>query len=261
MNPLTHSAGARIEIRDLSLSIPGRLLMDGVNLSVGPGERIGITGPSGCGKTTLLRGLVRRKLPAESTASLFEVWSKRIGYIPQKGGLTPWYTLRDNVRLFSSSAPKGGRLDFDKILQRCDISGLSQSPPDRLSAGEMQRARLACAIATQPDVFCADEPLTEVGIEQRWNLFHWWSSEMKRLRAVLVLASHDLDTLLYLCDRILILQQCPDGYVRMTHEHQVELPHPRDLAELGRDPLAKIGEEITRQLTGARLVDPTCDPS
>jgi ABC-type nitrate/sulfonate/bicarbonate transport system ATPase subunit len=242
---------ATIELRGLCLEIDGRTLVDDLSLVVQPGERVGITGPSGCGKTTLLRALVKRKIDF-GTAVRFEIRSRRTGYIAQTGGLAPWYTVQENVRLFSSMDFAKDETKRQEIIEKCQISRLDTSPV-RLSGGEAQRARLACAAAVQPDLFCADEPLSEVGVEQRCELLSWWSGEIHRLRAALVLVSHDLDTLLYMCDRILVLRQCRDRKAQLRYEHQVNLPHPRHFEDLGLDSLTTIRRQIVLQLLGTSL--------
>ena len=241
--------GASIEIQNLSLNIPDHALIAGLCLSARDGERIGISGPSGCGKTTLLRSIVGRRLPTGSSAIRFLVESSRVGYVPQTGGLLPWFMVKENVRIFSRANWAERSPDCDAILHAVEIDSVRDSLPGELSGGELQRARLACAVASQPALFCADEPLSEVGIEQKWKIFPWWSKEITRLNSLLILVSHDLDTLLYLCDRILLLRHDPGTPATVAFEHRVRLPHPRRTEDLSSEPVSKIRGEITMQLT------------
>jgi ABC-type multidrug transport system ATPase subunit len=235
-----------VEIEKLSLKLKGRTLIDDFSLCANAGERIGITGPSGCGKTTLLRSIVARQLPTGSSATRFRVEKLRTGYVPQTGGLLPWYSVSNNVRVFSTA--RLGQCDCEEILEQGDIKTVAHSLPRQLSRGELQRTRLACAVASEPGLFCVDEPLTEIGIEQKWDLFRWCSAEIARLNSVLILMSHDLDTLLYFCDRILLLRRPPGSPARVTFEHRVEVPHPRCVEDLGTKLLLDMRSEMTKQL-------------
>jgi len=188
----------------LALEIQGRSLLRNFMLNVKKGTRVGLTGPSGCGKTTLLRSIARRKISSGLTAKRFEVTPCRIGYIPQRGGMLPWYSLKRNLQVFAS-VTKEEQDCCEKVLAFLELTHVASTFPENLSGGELQRSRLACAIITKPDLYCADEPLTEVGLQQKWRLLERWSSEIAERNAALLLVSHDVDTLLYLCDEIVIL--------------------------------------------------------
>ena len=137
-------------------------------------------------------------------ATRFEFRAGRVGYVPQEGGLLPWYSLQRNLSVFAQHNDNHKEWCND-ILRWMELDGVATTNTQKLSGGELQRARLACAIASRPSLFCADEPLTEVGLQQRWRLLKAWSGEINQRAASLILVSHDVETLFYLCDELIVL--------------------------------------------------------
>lgn len=236
MNPESGSDNDQarlVDIEGVRLRIADRTLIEDFTLQLEGGERIGLTGPSGSGKTTMLRSIVGRQLTAGSTADRFELAPCRVGYVPQRGGLLPWYSVRRNLKVFIPLDEGNKEKWCEEVLTYTELEHIHATFPDQLSGGELQRARLACAFAAKPSLFCADEPLTEVGLQQKWRLIERWSTEMNRTSAALILVSHDLDTLLYLCDIVLILSGTAGQPAKTIAT--VDVPrrsHPRNLADL-----------------------------
>ena len=75
-------------------------------------------------------------------------------------------------------------------------------------------------------MFFADEPLTELDIVNKWELLSFWSEKIEQSNATLFLISHDIDTLLYLCDRIIVLSDKP---AQILNEFSVSVPHVRNI--------------------------------
>jgi ABC-type nitrate/sulfonate/bicarbonate transport system ATPase subunit len=216
-----------IDIEGLTLRIRDRILIEGFNFQLAAGSRVGITGPSGCGKTTFLRNTVGRQITPPSSAVRFDFCADRVGYVPQQGCLLPWYSLRRNVEVFAHHVTN--RKEWcNNVLELVELEDVAGNSPEKLSGGELQRARLACAIASQPALFCADEPITEVGIEQKWRLLRKWSDEMNRRSTSLLLVSHDVETLFYLCDELVVLGG-PKGQpaTQLSRFDLPAQPHPR----------------------------------
>lgn len=222
-----------INIDELCLRIAGRSLIRDFTLQVGRGSRIGLTGPSGCGKTTLLRAIVGRRLGNDSIANRFDITKEPIGYVSQEGGLLPWYSVRRNLQIFASPQGESEDNTCDDILDRMQLSHISSAFPDELSGGELQRLRLACAMVTRASVYCADEPLTEIALSQRWQLLEHWSRDISERQNSLILISHDVDTLIYLCDTIFVLGG-PTGEPAAVLAKCVTSigPHPRPINRL-----------------------------
>jgi putative ABC transport system ATP-binding protein len=152
------------------------LALQGVSLSVAPGEVVSVTGPSGSGKSTLLAclagldepdgGMVRvdgERLSRRSEEERAEVRARRIGMLFQQANLVGHLSVTDNVtlaqRLAGSSTPAGWR---EEVLERCGITARAHARPSQLSGGELARAGLAVALANDPKVLLADEPTGEL---------------------------------------------------------------------------------------------------
>jgi ABC-type nitrate/sulfonate/bicarbonate transport system ATPase subunit len=232
-----------LSIGEGTLRVGGRTLLHNIDIRVTRGARVGITGPSGCGKTTLLRNVVGRNWTYPSTAKYFHVTDHPIGYVPQDGGLLPWYSLEKNVIV---RAPAPYDEASNAILALMELSDASGTFPFRLSGGELQRARLACALAVNPGLICADEPLTEVGLDQKWRLLNRLSSYILERDVGLLIVSHDIDTLLTLCDEVLIFGGMPAEAVHRVH---LSPPHPRSTSALVGPELLAARSEIVRALT------------
>jgi putative ABC transport system ATP-binding protein len=152
------------------------LALQGVSLTVHGGEMLAVTGPSGSGKSTLLSclagldepdgGIVRvtgqrlSRRPEEVRAS---VRARSIGMLYQQANLVGHLSVEDNVaiaqRLGNGSTPGGWRTE---VLERCGMADRAHAFAGQLSGGELARAGLAVALASDPPVILADEPTGEL---------------------------------------------------------------------------------------------------
>lgn len=170
--------GARIEVRALSKiyvhggnALP---VLQGVDLSLAPGERVAVVGASGVGKTTLLQILGTLDVPTSGSitfdgeelttmnpARLAEFRNRHIGFVFQFHHLLPEFNSLENVMMpvliQGSPAPKA-RLRARDILGRVGLSHRLTHRPGELSGGEQQRVALARAMVLQPALLLADEP-------------------------------------------------------------------------------------------------------
>jgi len=216
-----------IEIIKLDLRIKELLLLEDFHLVLEQGKRIGITGPSGCGKSTLLKSILENKTPQGTTFEIFSVNnisdSFKIGYLPQTSGLLPWFSLRKNLSIFSNNSQLR-----EEVLNIMELSNNLDSFPHQLSGGEQQRALLACNITLSPQLFLADEPLTEIDILRKWKLLFYWSSKIKAFNSSLLIVSHDIDTLLFMCDEIIMLSDKPSRIIKKVEINSVSHPRCKD---------------------------------
>jgi len=194
-----------IHIESLNLKINELELCNNLSFILKENIRIGITGPSGCGKTTFIKSIVKDDVPNSSTYKIFETNTHLpYSYVPQSSGLLPWFSLKKNVEIYG----KVKSLTED-VIALFGLNNRLDVFPNQLSGGEYQRAILALAIINRPKIFVADEPLTQLDFSNKWKLLEYWSSKIKEFGASLILVSHDLQTLIYLCDKILILTDKP----------------------------------------------------
>ncbi|WP_202876724.1 ATP-binding cassette domain-containing protein [Kytococcus schroeteri] len=190
----------------LSMSVPGRVLWKGVDLTVAPGERLALVGPSGCGKTTLLNclaglespggGSVRLEgtdLTSASGRTMRRLRRDVLGVLFQDHGLVPTQTIGQNLD-YGFSGRTVRRADRPAMrAQVLDRVGVSHSPQTKtltLSGGEQQRVALARLLLQNPRVVFADEPtasLDDGNVQVVQRVF----DEMASLGTAIVMATHD----------------------------------------------------------------------
>ncbi len=239
---------------DKSFTISGtaRKVLDGINLTVRPGEFVSIVGASGCGKSTLLRLIVglddeytgEIRLDGERVATT----SLDRGIVFQDHRLFPWMTLEQNVELalLNTDVPKSRRAQIvaDHIAL-VNLTGFEKAYPHQLSGGMAQRAAIARALVTEPKLLLLDEPLGALDALTRVHV----QNELQRIwmqqRSTMVMVTHDVEEALYLGDRVIVMTPHPGRIRRIV---DVDLPHPRDR----RSPvLHRLKDEILAELTAA----------
>ncbi|MBD5376146.1 MAG: ABC transporter ATP-binding protein [Paramuribaculum sp.] len=150
------------------------LALDGVNLSIAPGEFVAIMGPSGCGKSTLLNilGLLDNptsgsyKLNGTEVANMKEkdrtsLRKGKIGFVFQSFNLIDELTVAQNVELpltYLGVPAAERKRRVKETLERMNLGHRAKHKPMQLSGGQQQRVAIARAVVTQPDLILADEP-------------------------------------------------------------------------------------------------------
>jgi osmoprotectant transport system ATP-binding protein len=196
--------------------------LDGVSLDVGEGECVALVGASGSGKTTLLRsfnGLVTpdagRVVVGSRDVAAIDVIElrRRIGYVPQDGGLLPHWRVGRNVelvlRLREETAQLTEQRDAALRLVGLDPELFRDRWPRELSGGQRQRVAIARALAARPRLLLLDEPFGALDAITRAELQETFAA----LRAsgvaggmTCVLVTHDLHEAFQLADRVAVLR-------------------------------------------------------
>ena len=197
--------------QQLSFRTGSRTLVDSLDLTLEPGEVLGILGANGAGKSTLLAVLAGLALPARGQVTLDGqplanlpplTRAQHIGLLPQgdEGGF--FGSVADFVAL--GHYPFGGAPDLAPHLAAWELTDLARRPLDTLSGGERQRARLAQLAAQRPRIALLDEPLTHLDPAHQVRLLAWARGEADAGRSV-VLTLHDPNWAACHCDRLLFL--------------------------------------------------------
>jgi phospholipid/cholesterol/gamma-HCH transport system ATP-binding protein len=213
-----------IEVGDVVTRLAGMAVHDGVSLSVSRGEVAALIGGSGTGKSVLLKEIIGLIRPQSGSIRLFgeDVWAasesqlmalrRRFGVLFQDGALFSSLTVEQNVaaplREHTSLPPKEC-LELARL--KIALAGLPASAcekmPSELSGGMRKRAALARALALDPELLFLDEPtsgLDPISARAFDRMIRLLSDS---LGITVFLVTHDLDTLLAMVDRIIVLSQ------------------------------------------------------
>jgi NitT/TauT family transport system ATP-binding protein len=211
------------------------VVLEDVNLTIAPGEIVGLLGRSGSGKSTLLRivsGLLAPtagevlwrgqplKGPAAGVAMVFQSFA-----------LFPWLTVDENVELGleAQGVPKAEREQrAEDAIDLIGLGGYESAYPKELSGGMRQRVGLARALVVHPDLLLMDEPFSALDVltaeTLRTDLIDLWVEGKLPVKSVLMV-THNIEEAVLMCDRILVFSSNPG---RVASELRVPFAHPRN---------------------------------
>jgi len=208
-----------LQVVDLTVQRGGRRVLDGISMSVRPGERLAVHGPSGCGKTTLLyaiaglvdfhHGVIRI---GDRDVTNIPAHQRDIGLVFQDNQLFPHFDVADNVS-YSLRLRGIGKRERRKIaedwLSRFGLTGLARRRVAELSGGEAKRVALARTMAAAPRVVLLDEPLTGLDDSLHERLLGDIRDIFDSLGTTVVHVTHDRAEGAALCHRSINLATYP----------------------------------------------------
>ncbi len=205
-----------IEVRDLSFSYPdGTRALRNVSFIIGRGEKVAIVGPNGSGKSTLLlhlNGILRGKGEVSILGKVINKANlkgvrREVGLVfqePDDQLFSP--TVFENVAF----GPLNQGLSAEEIrrrvmeaLQKVGLAGHENRFSHHLSYGEKKRVSVATVLSYNPEILALDEPTSNTDPKNRRRLINL----LKGLAKTIVIATHDLDLVLDVCPRCLVINQ------------------------------------------------------
>jgi ATP-binding cassette subfamily F protein uup len=169
-----------LQLNDVSLTFGGNPVLDGVSLTVQPGERIALVGRNGSGKSTLMKLMAGMHEPDSGTLTIPP--GVTAGYMEQDPDLSRFATLGDFA---ASNLPEGQEYRLAVVAE--GLKFLPETPVATASGGERRRAALAKLLAEAPELMLLDEPTNHLDIQA----IEWLEAELQATRAAFVLISHD----------------------------------------------------------------------
>jgi cobalt/nickel transport system ATP-binding protein len=241
-----------VELKDVRFCYPdGTEALKGVSFKIFHGESVGITGANGAGKTTLLLNLNGHLLPTGGEISIGDIpltkkmrqeIRKKVGFVfqnPDDQLFMP--TVYEDVAFGPINLGlTPGKVDerVRKALEMVGCIHLMPRPPHRLSEGQKRAVAIASVMAMNPDILVMDEPASNLDPKSRRQLINL----LKSFRHTKIIASHDLDMILDVCERCLIIK---DGKIvadgpseeilsneKLLEENNLELPLSRNHSRL-----------------------------
>ncbi len=180
-----------------------------VNMTVGPGEVVGLVGPSGSGKSTLLkcqraiieptagRMVLGGKVIYDGSWKIPDLRTLRrdsIGFVFQAPYLIPFLDVTDNVALLPMLAGISNaiaRARALELLAALDVAHRAQAEPSQLSGGEQQRVSIARALANRPPVILADEPTAPLDSERALGVMRILNQMAQQSQTAIIVVTHD----------------------------------------------------------------------
>jgi iron(III) transport system ATP-binding protein len=211
----------RLEIRNLVRSFGGRRVVNGVSLTIEPGQVTCLLGPSGCGKSTTLRMIAGVEMQDSGEIFVdgdlicdtrFRVPPERreIGLIFQDFALFPHLSVAGNVAYGLSGSRDQKRARVREMLDRVHMGRFVDMYPHQLSGGEQQRIALARALAPRPRIMLMDEPFSGLDNRLRDGIRDETLAILKEEDTAVLLVTHEPDEAMRMADEIALMR---DGVI------------------------------------------------
>ena len=219
-----------LEVDDLQIHYATRAgpvrAVDGASFVVPEGKIVGLVGESGCGKTTAVRSImgvlsengrraggrvVFKGKPIDEAATRPLLW-REIAYVPQSAmsSLDPVYTVGAQIVEVLTKRGNASRSGARKrSVELFDLVGLNERRladyPHQFSGGMRQRAAIAIALALEPSLLLADEPVTALDVIVQRQVLDTLRALQRRLDLSMVMVTHDISVVAYLCDEVVVM--------------------------------------------------------
>ena len=215
-------------------SFPGRrvVAVEDISFTIAPGEVVGIAGPNGAGKSTLIALLLGLLHPTTGRVTVGGMTPRTfaeqrgVGYLPELIPLNPLWRADESLRRLAvlggiPAADAGRRVD--EVIERVGLAEHRRKRCKELSKGNLQKVGLAQSLLRDEQLFVFDEPTH--GLDPLWTEhFRAIIRELRRADRAMLVASHNLDELERICDRVVIIDRGRIQRVVDLHSADVAAP-------------------------------------
>ncbi|WP_349669910.1 ABC transporter ATP-binding protein [Lacrimispora sp.] len=210
-----------IDLRNISKSFDGTMVLDDLNLSVKENTFVTLLGPSGCGKTTTLRIIGGFETPSKGEV-IFDGQNitnlppnkRQLNTVFQKYALFTHMSIAENIAFGLKIKNKSKIYIQDKIkyaLKLVNLDGFENRSVSSLSGGQQQRIAIARAIVNEPRVLLLDEPLGALDLKLRQDMQYELIRLKNELGITFIYVTHDQEEALTMSDTIVVMNQ---GYIQ-----------------------------------------------
>ena len=218
-----------VEIKNISKSFDGNVVLDSINLDIYDNEFITLLGPSGCGKTTLLRIIGGFETPDKGDVIFMgeninglPPHKRNVNTVFQRYALFPHLNVFENVA-FSLREKKVPKDEIQKsvteMLSLVALKGFEKRSVNSLSGGQQQRVAIARALVNQPKVLLLDEPLSALDLKLRKDMQVELKNIQKATGITFIFVTHDQEEALSMSDTVVV----------MTEGHIQQIGTPPDI--------------------------------
>jgi len=218
-----------IKVENLKVAYGDRIILDNINFGIRKGEIFFIVGGSGCGKSTLLRQLIGLESPtngnvyikntlfSNSDSKTKNIILKKIGVLFQSSGLFASMTLEENMRLILDTYTDLTEIEKSNLinikLSSVGLAGYNNFYPNEISGGMKKRAAIARAMVLDPEILFFDEPASGLDPVTSASLDILIKEINKGLGTTIVIVSHDLQSILNIAERVIMLDKSVKGII------------------------------------------------
>ena len=204
----TSSVAPAVALRNVEKFYGKVKALNGISLTVEPGEVVAILGPNGAGKSTAISLMLGLRPPSSGSVSIYggnprEARNRsRLGAMLQESGVPATLSVREMVALFGHFYKNS--LSTDAAIEMAQMTDKARTPIGKLSGGQKQRLYFALALVGNPEILFLDEPTTGLDVEARRNFWDCIGNLVDH-RKTIILTTHNLEEADALAKRIIVI--------------------------------------------------------
>ena len=206
-----------LETRDVAIHYGGVKALDGVSLTLGKGQILGLIGPNGAGKTTVIDAITGRRpltrgqviLDGQDVSQLGAVERRRLGLSRsfQRTSIFGGMPVRKQVELASyKMGMSDSAADAEAVLEELDLARLGNVMAEDLGYGEQRRLDLALALVGRPKMLMLDEPMAGLSVKESHDLAQHLKALTSRWEVSVLLVEHDMDVVFGISDVVTVFE-------------------------------------------------------